>query len=32
MTPKKRKLFVLLFSALLAIDLGLVAFILHEII
>jgi hypothetical protein len=32
MTSKKRKLFVLLLSALLAIDLGVVAFIIHEII
>ena len=32
MSSKKRKVFVLLFSALLAFDLGVVVFIIHKII
>ena len=32
MSTKKRKVFVLLLSALLAFDLGVVAFIIHKII
>jgi hypothetical protein len=32
MSSKKRRVFVLLFSALLALDLSVVAFIIHKII